>query len=392
MKVALFTDTYLPDVNGVARTLGRWVDFLNEKGISCKVFAPSHEMKQAGVQANVVERFHSIPFLLYPELRLGIPNPINIRKTLKEFQPDIIHLATPFNMGLYGHRYAKKHNIAMVASYHTHFDQYLEYYKITWVENILWRYMIWFHQDCEKIYVPSQSTKAHLEKRGFKGLEIWSRGIDTKHFHPYVDRKQVLSKHGIDAQKFVILFVGRLAPEKGIDVLFESFKRLRPEIKENAELVLVGDGPLSKELQEQYEGAEGIRLLGFMEGQKLSELYAAADVFFFPSATETFGNVVLEAMASGTPVVGAAAGGVKDNIRHRRTGLLCTPEQADEFKSALELLYNDPTMRQLMAAEARAYCMEQTWDSIFERLLLSYQEVIEKNKVRRENLLDISMR
>ncbi|MFD2671201.1 glycosyltransferase family 4 protein [Marinicrinis sediminis] len=376
MKVALFTDTYIPDVNGVAKTLGRWVDFLDDKGISCKVFAPSHEMTNDGIDQNIVERFHSIPFLLYPECRLGIPNPIHIRRTLKELQPDIIHVATPFNMGLYGQRYAKRHGIPLVASYHTHFDQYLGYYKINWVESILWKYMTWFHQDCEKIYVPSRSTQTYLEERGFEHLEIWSRGIDSKQFNPYVDRQDVLRAHGVDPDKFMILFVGRLAPEKGIDVLFDAFAKLPEDIRANSQLVLAGDGPLYKELLEQYEHDPNVKLLGFVKGEPLSKLYAAADVFLFPSATETFGNVVLEAMACGTPVIGAHAGGVKDNIQHRKTGMLCPPEQAEQFAASVEELYRDVTLRELMSAEARAYAMEQSWDAIFERLLKSYREVI----------------
>ncbi|CAM3666753.1 glycosyltransferase family 4 protein [Marinicrinis lubricantis] len=388
MRVALFTDTYLPDVNGVAKTLGRWVEFLNSKGISCKVFAPSHEMTDMAIDQNIVERFHSIPFLLYPEVRLGIPNPLHIKKTLKELNPTIIHVATPFNMGLMGHRYAKKHNIPLVASYHTHFDQYLSYYKIPWIENIYWRYITWFHQDCEKIYVPSHSTKEYLEKRDFKHLEIWSRGIDTHQFQPEVDKEDVLGRYDIPTDKFVILFVGRLAPEKGIHVLFETFNRLSPEIRKKSHLVLVGDGPLHKDLVDEYSGVEDISLLGFMKGKELSELFAAADVFLFPSATETFGNVVLESMASGTPVVGAAAGGVKDNILHQKTGLLCEPENVDEFTEAVELLFRNPQMREQMSKDARAYSLEQTWESIFERLLASYESVT-KSKSNSVDVLDI---
>ncbi|WP_128896205.1 glycosyltransferase family 4 protein [Longirhabdus pacifica] len=379
MRVAIFTDTYLPEVNGVAKTLGRWVDYLKRQQVECKVFAPSPQWGDGNLyheQQIIVERFHSFPFLLYPECRLGIPNPIQLKKSLKELQPDIIHVATPFNMGLYGQRYAKKHGIPLVASYHTHFDKYLSYYKIPWMEQIFWKYMHWFHQDCEKVYVPSQSTMDHIAPRGFKKMEIWGRGIDTEKFQPEVDRKAVLSKHGLDHHKYTILFVGRIAPEKGIDVLLSSFHSLPTRIKDHAQLTIVGDGPLYSELKEKYKDHKSITLLGFVKGQPLMDLYAAADVFLFPSATETFGNVVLESMASGTPVIGANAGGVKDNVQHGVTGLLCEPDRSDEFTKALIHLHDHEKHRISLSKQARAYSKKQSWDVIFENLHHSYENVI----------------
>lgn len=379
MRVALFTDTFLPDVNGVARTLGRWVNYLDRHGIPCKVFAPDHKLNDSANDRNLVQRYYSIPFMLYPEVKLAIPNPINLKRTLKEFQPTIIHVATPFNLGLSGMHYAKKHNIPLVASYHTHFDQYLSYYKIQWIENTLWRYMHWFHHDCRKIYVPSQSTKDYLLERGMKNLDIWGRGIDMDRFKPDVDRAAVLGKYGIDPNKFIMLYVGRLAPEKTVDVLLQAYRRLSPDMRRNTHLLMAGDGPLYKDLTSEYEGASDITFTGFMQGTDLTDLYAAADVFVFPSATETFGNVVLESMASGTPVIGAAAGGVKDNIKHEETGILCEPGNVEEFAQASERLYRDREFLERLSQNGLEYCKQQSWDQIFERLLLSYSEVLGEN-------------
>lgn len=192
MRIALFTDTYEPDVNGVARTLARWVKYLEARNIPCKVYAPDHN-RMEHVRENMVERFFSIPFMLYPECRLAVPNPVSVRKSLLRFNPTLIHVATPFNMGLFGLRLAKKHDIPLVASYHTHFDRYLSYYRLQWMEPMLWRYMHWFHQDCRKIFVPSRSTLRHLRKKGFENLEVWGRGVDTKRFRPCVKREEVLS-------------------------------------------------------------------------------------------------------------------------------------------------------------------------------------------------------
>lgn len=372
MRIAVFTDTYLPEVNGVARSLGRWVAYLEAKKIPVKVFAPTSEHTASKLYSDQsqIERFFSVPFVLYPECRLGIPNPAQIKKTLQAFQPTVIHVATPFNLGLYGIHYAKKHSIPLVASYHTHFDQYLHYYKLQWMEGLLWKYMSWFHQDCRKIYVPSRSTLEHLETKGFQHLDIWGRGVDSTMFHPNYDRGSCLRKHGLDEDRFTYLFVGRLAPEKSVDVLLEAYHKLPDRVRQRTQLVIAGDGPQYKALADKYKegGDEGVKLLGFVQGQALAELYSAADAFVFPSATETFGNVVLEAMACGTPVIGAAAGGVKDNVQHLRTGLLVPPGDTEGFSAAMERIEDDPHLRERLASSAYDYSKQQAWDRIFDRL------------------------
>ncbi|MBD0379847.1 glycosyltransferase family 4 protein [Paenibacillus sedimenti] len=380
MRVALFTDTFLPDVNGVAKTLGRWTRFLESKGAECKVFAPT-SMTESDHDPFRVERFYSIPFLLYPECRLAIPNPLHIRKSLHAFEPTIIHCATPFNLGLFGLYYARKHGTPFVASYHTHFDQYLSHYKIPWVEPTLWKYMQWFHQSCRKVYVPSVSTRQHLEAKGLRNLEIWSRGVDAERFHPDVNRQQVLASYGVDASKFIMLYVGRLAPEKSVEVAIETFEALPEEIRSNAHLIIAGDGPSAASLREWYGEKADMTFPGFVQGKALAELYAAADLFIFPSATETFGNVVLESMAAGTAVIGAAAGGVNDTIEHEVTGLLCPPGDVSAFVGAVRRLYGSYETRRSIAKSGRAYALRQSWEQIFNKLYTSYEEVCDIGKV-----------
>lgn len=377
MRVALFTDTYIPDVNGVARTLGRWVDYLQTQGVECKVFAPeSLQTDKDSVNLSMVERFVSIPFVLYPECRLAIPNPLNINRVLKEFKPTLIHVATPFNLGLQGIHYAKKYKIPLVASYHTHFDQYLFYYKLQWMETMIWKYMIWFHKDCKRVYVPSRSTLEHLQEKGIKSIEIWGRGVDLTRFHPRDRVTALYAELGLDSSRFMYLFVGRLAPEKSVEIAIEAFERLPERIQSRSQLVIAGDGPLYKEFTQQHEKSEHIRFIGFVQGEQLAELYSAADVFVFPSATETFGNVVLEAMASGTAVVGADAGGVRDNIIDGITGLLCTPGATKEFTAALISLYDNEQLRTQLTEAGVAYAAKQSWNGIFSRLYASYHEVV----------------
>ncbi len=200
-----FQILFLPEVNGVAHTLGRWVRYLEARGVHCKVFAP--KSKGQDPFGKEVERFHSIPFLLYPECKVAIPRLIYMNKRLKDFEPDLIHVATPFNLGLYGHHFARKHRIPLVASYHTNFEQYLQHYKLSWAERLLQNYLSWFHQYCQKTYVPSPSTLEHLSKQGYNNLEIWGRGIDTNTFAPACNREQVLSRYNIDPSTFALLYV-----------------------------------------------------------------------------------------------------------------------------------------------------------------------------------------
>jgi len=378
MRVALFTDTYVPEVNGVAKALGRWAAFLESQGIPCKVFAPTAETRLPA-EASSVERLFSVPFLLYPDCKFALPNPLNMKKALREFRPTLIHVATPFNIGFYGTHYARKHGIPIVASYHTHFDQYLAYYKLQWMEPVLMKYMSWFHADCRKVYVPSRSALEHLKTKGFPEMEIWSRGISTEQFRPDVDREAVLRSFGVSPDKFVVLYVGRLAAEKSIDVLLESFRAMPEAERADMELVVAGDGPLLQELRETVGPEEPIRLLGFVQGRRLSELYAASDVFLFPSATETFGNVVLESMACGTPVIGADAGGVGDIVRHCETGWLCPPRDAAAFTAALAALKADAGLRARLGAAGLEYARSQSWDRIFHGLLESYRDVVRES-------------
>lgn len=372
MRVALFTDTYAPDVNGVARTLERWSAYLRSRGIPCLVFAPDPASPASYEASPFVERFASFPFFLYPECRLALPNPLHVRRALDEFAPTIIHVATPFNMGLLGIRYAKKHRIPLVASYHTHFDRYLAFYNIHWMVKMLWRYINWFHADCRSIFVPSNSTLLELKERGWdeNRLAVWTRGVDTKSYHPNVDRASLFAKHGIPENPFTVFYAGRLAPEKNADVAIAAFAKFQREACKDAVLVLAGDGPSMDALRAQaLHAGINVHFLGFTHMPELQQWYAAADAFLFPSSTETFGNVVLEAMACGTPVICADTGGVTDTVQHEWNGLLCEQGNADAFSAALVRLYRDEALRGRITARGLAHSLRQSWDAIFDELL-----------------------
>ncbi len=369
MKIAIFTDTFTPQVNGVAKTLDRFTQYLERNNLSYYVFAPQNTAEENFVVN--VKKMRSIPLALYPECRIAIPNPVFIKRELLSFQPDIIHVATPFNMGLCGMYYAKKLGIPLVGSYHTDFDAYLHYYKMDFLSNMLWNYLKWFHSALQKTFVPSQETLKQLKKKGFQDLYIWSRGVDCNLFHPRYDEEELRKRYNITA-KYIVSYVGRIAPEKDIETLSEIMQKT--ESDSSVHWIIVGDGPLASDLKETFQ--HNVTFTGYLKGEELAQVYASSHAMVFPSATETFGNVVLESLACGTPVIGADAGGVKNIITHGRNGYLCQPKQTDEFVARLYEVLTNEEKRTSLGLHAREYALSQSWDQIFSDLVMEYEDTI----------------
>ncbi|MFD2131994.1 glycosyltransferase family 4 protein [Pseudogracilibacillus auburnensis] len=372
MKIAIFTDTFIPEVNGVARTLKRFTDYLEENKIEYRVFAPKSSNKN--IFTTHVHSITSFPFFLYPECRVALPNLLQLRDEIQRFNPDIIHVATPFNMGLSGLHLAKKLAIPVVGSYHTDFDKYLTYYELHFLSEMLWKYMRWFHHPFRKVFVPSSDTLNRLKSRGFSNLSIWPRGIDRTIFHPHYDEQTVRNVYQIE-EKYILTYVGRIAMEKDVLLLPEIANMLPNNIKNDVHWLIVGDGPLKKDLGKM--APPNMTLTGFVEGINLANIYAASDVFVFPSPSETFGNVVLESLACGTPVIGANAGGVKTIIQNGITGILCTEKDITEFVHAITSLLGREQTRKIMGENGKIHAQAQSWDTIFNNLLLEYEEALE---------------
>jgi len=377
LKIAVFSDTYFPQVNGVAQTLKRLSNHLEKRQISYQVYSP--ENKSSTTYPNI-NQFPSLPFFLYPECRTVIANPKKIENNLKEFKPDLIHLATPYMMGLYGLFAAKKLNIPVVSSYHTNFDQYLKYYHASLLEPFLWKYLKWFHQSTEKIFVPSKETQKKLVALDFRDLKVWGRGIDFELFKPNTDAKEQIKRKFQIQEKHILLYVGRLAPEKDLDTLSEIIDKLPSSMKESVHWLIVGDGPSKESWREKEKSQKNITLTGYIKGNELARIYAGADLFVFPSYTETFGNVVLEAMACGTPAVVANEGGVKEFVIDNVNGKICEKQNAESFHQAISALLADEKLRLGMGREARSYASTQSWDNIFDGLISDYCEVIQSHQ------------
>ncbi|MGR3763108.1 glycosyltransferase family 4 protein [Rossellomorea sp. NS-SX7] len=371
MRIALFSDTYHPQVNGVAKTLKRLTDYFEKRGIEYKVFVPETDDRKE--QYPNVHSFTSFPFIFYPECRTAIANPHTIEKQLKEFSPTLIHVTTPLTMGLIGVRCAKKMNIPLVASYHTHFDFYLDYYKMTWLSPLLWKYMKWFHSTARRIFVPSTDTKEHLESKGFEHLSIWSRGVDCEMFSPSKRSKGMRDASQLH-DKLTLLYVGRLAPEKDLDTLTKIIKLMPQAVKDRVQWTIVGDGPLKKEMESDLHG-ENVLFTGYLNGEDLADTYASSDLFVFPSASETFGNVVLEAFASGLPAIVADKGGVTTIVEDGINGRIAKAHHYQSFIEAIKGITENEELHQSMSRQAREKAEHLSWDSIFKKLEFEYREV-----------------
>lgn len=375
MKVAIFTDTYLPEINGVANTLGKLKAYFDDNRIEYKFFAPQYQDTK---DEKGVIRLSSLRFLPNPESRVSFPHYFLIEKELDSFKPDIIHVTTPFSIGLCGLKYAKSKNVPIVSSYHTNFPQYLRYFKLEFLEQLIWNYFIWFHSQCRKNYCPSKDTLNTLRQKGIENLEIWSRGISSEAFSPQFRDLSFRMELGIH-HKLVFLYVGRISPEKDIDILPDIIKELSSKYPSSVHFLFAGDGTY-------LDTMKGLSLpnttfLGFVKGRELAKLYASSDIFLFPSSTETFGNVILEAMASGLPVIGCSEGGVSDNLICGYNGIACRPRNSDDFLAACNKLVADEDYAYELSKNALQHTSAIRWENIFGALVASYKEVLGETPV-----------
>lgn len=374
MKVAIFTDTFQPQVNGVARTVGRITSFLESQNLPCLVFAPDGDCDQ--INQEKVYTFPSFDLPFYPECKIALPNISQIQDVLGTFQPDIIHVVTEFSMGFCGLKYARDHGLPVVASYTTNFPQYLNYYKAGFLERWAWQYLRWFHNQCQLTYCPSPAIKSMLTKKGFFNLDIWGRGIDTELFSP--DKRSDTLRNKLAPDKgLYFLYVGRLALEKDLDVLLKAWRIVETKIPD-AQLIITGNGPIIEELKKT--ASPQVIFTGYLHGEELAAVYASCDAFVFPSTTETFGNVVLEAMASGLPVIAPAAGGVKSILIDGNNGIVCRPRNYLDMASAIIKITQNRALRRELSSQALQYARERKWDGVLHPLIESYEKVVNTYK------------
>jgi glycosyltransferase involved in cell wall biosynthesis len=373
MRVAIFTDTYRPQINGVTNTIDQMTAQFDRLGIEYRIFAPLYESES---DEAAVERFYSLKFFLYPECRVALPNVFRIHTSLNEFKPDIIHLMTEFNMGLAGLKYAIRYKIPVISNYSTNFSQYTSYYKIELLKQGVSSYMLWFHSQCLLTTCPSVSAQSILHRYGIYRTAIFSRGIDTERFSP-AHRSSHRPESTALEQKIHLLYVGRVAPEKDLALLRESYAEIERRYPSQTTLTIVGDGPMLEECQQTFP--KSTRFTGFKKGRELARLYASSDLFICPSSTETFGNVVLEAMASGLAVIGSCEGGVGETIQHMKNGLHFSARSASSLTERIDLLMTMVDLRESLQRKGRQFALSRSWNQVVEKLIELYQETIQQN-------------
>jgi glycosyltransferase involved in cell wall biosynthesis len=366
LRLTLVTETFPPEVNGVARTLGRWVEVFRARGHDVQVIRP----RQPG-ERPAPGLIHGMPLPFYPLLRFGVASPAHLRALLGN--SDLVHVATEGPLGLAALLAADSLGVPVASSFHTNFDQYLGHYGLAALERILLAYLRWFHNSTAVTLVPSEATRRRLLADGVQRVEIWSRGVDARHFHPRYRDPQLRRTLGLGPDDVLLVYVGRLAAEKNLDALLAAFARLRQQLprEKRVRLALVGSGPLAETLAGRP--LPDVVLAGERHGEDLARWYASGDVFAFPSCSETFGNVVLEAQASGLPVVGFDTQGVNERVRPGIDGVL-VPAGGD-LSAALRLLCEDGALRARFAEAARTAAERQDWKPIFDDLEKRYLEL-----------------
>ena len=373
-RIALFTGAYNHIADGVSLTLNRLVAYLERQGVAVQIFAPTVEEPPVD-HAGTLIPVPSVALPGRPEYRFSTRISRSVRDALRAFRPTLFHIATPDLLGYRALRLAQSWNVPVVASYHTHFSSYLKYYNMDMLEGFVWKYLRWFYAQCEAVYVPSHSMADVLREHGIvDGLRLWGRGVDTERFSPVQRSAAWRRSLGVSDDEVLVTFISRLVWEKRLDVFADVVAELQQRGLPVRSLV-VGDGPARDELAERMPGTI---FTGHLGGDALARAYASSDIFVFPSDTETFGNVTLEAMASGVPTVCADATGSASLVEHGTTGYLAPPGDVATFVEHVAQLVENPVVRHEMGCAALARAQEYEWDAILGRIDGYYDDVLER--------------
>lgn len=359
MRVALFSGNYCATKDGAAVALNRLVAYLERQGVEVLVFSPTVEkpmMEPVGAVVSV----RSVPLPGRGEYRIAFGLPKECRRRLDAFKPTLIHIAAPDLLGYAALRYARAHDVPAVASFHTRFETYLRYYGLRWLEGLAIRYLRHFYSRCEHLYPPSESMADELRKLGVGGeIRMWTRGVDRQEFNPARRSLEWRRSLGIGDDDVVVSFVSRLVKEKGLETFASVLDTLTAQGVAHKALV-IGQGP---ELDWMRERMPAAVFTGHLNGQDLARGYASGDIFFFPSVTETFGIVTLEAMASGLAPVCADATGSRSLISDGETGYLVARGDHAAFVEKVGSLVTDRARRERVSQAAVTRAAAFDWDN-----------------------------
>jgi glycosyltransferase involved in cell wall biosynthesis len=365
MNIALVTETFPPEVNGVAMTLSRLVGGMRARGHAVEVVRPRQKVElatgvtDAGALDYVVP---GVPIPFYRALRMGLPVTGQLKKRWREHRPDVVHVATEGPLGLAALRAAHLCRLPVTSSFHTNFHQYGGHYGLTLGRDLALHYLKWFHNRTRSTMVPASDLKTQLESDGFKRLAVLARGVDATQFSPAKRRESLRASWGAGPDDPVMIHVGRVAAEKNLVLAVEAFLELR-RAEPRAKFVLVGDGPERAALAKAHPG---FHYAGMLRGEELAAHYASADLFVFPSVTETFGNVVTEALASGLVVLAYDYAAAREHVRDGVNGFTAAFGDRAAFLAGVSMSLARRAEWPAIRAAARRTAEGITWEAIFD--------------------------
>jgi glycosyltransferase involved in cell wall biosynthesis len=367
----MVTETYPPEVNGVAMTLGRMVSGLQVRNHQVQLIRPrQHADHQAQPTVTFSEHLrHGIALPHYDDLKMGLPAKAALTRLWTRQRPDVVQIATEGPLGWSALAAANKLRLPVASDFHTNFHSYSSHYGFGLLRRAIVAYLRKFHNKAAVTLVPTEGVRRELLASGYENLEVIGRGVDTRLFHPGRRDPALRAQWGVQEDETVALYVGRLAVEKNLELVFRAFDAMRAA-QPRSRLVLVGDGPERAVWQPRRPDAV---FCGTQVGEALAAHYASADAFLFPSLTETWGNVTIEAMASGLAVVAYDCAAAEEVIRHGENGLTAPPEDEAAFIAQAVSLATDPMLRRRLGPAAAARAAQLSWDAIvdsFEHVLL----------------------
>jgi glycosyltransferase involved in cell wall biosynthesis len=368
MRIAYVTETYPPEVNGVALTVQRCVRHMRRAGHAVLLVRPALPGERTGRDAHEW-RTRGMRIPMYPDLRMGLASASGLRRALEGFAPELVHVATQGPLGRAAVAAARRLGVAVTSDFRTNFHVYCAHYGFGFARGLVMQYLRSFHNRTEATFVPCHALQAELQRHGLRRVEVMSRGVDAHLFSP-AQRSAVLRRlwNAADTAP-VLLYVGRLAAEKNVPLALRAFDAVLAR-RPDARLVVVGDGPLRRALQ---AGHPHVHFVGVQRGRELAAHYASADVFLFPSLSETFGNVTLEALASGLAVVAFEVAAAGELIRDGRNGLLAPAGDADAFvQAACRAAGADAGA---LRARARQTALAHDWEPVLHRFEMRLAEL-----------------
>jgi glycosyltransferase involved in cell wall biosynthesis len=364
LRVAVVTETYPPEINGVARTVGLMVEALLERGHEVQLIRPRQGAERVSSVDRTLRLVAGFPIPFYRHLQIGFARPRLLQKDWSQWRPDLVHVVTEGPLGWAAAIAAGRTGIPVCSDFHTNFHSYSRHYGFGMLSGAVARYLRSLHNRADCTLVPTAQMRANLEALAFERVTVVGRGVDTRLFNPARRSERLRAAWGCSGSDTVALHVGRIAPEKNLGLFVDAalgMQAIDPKVR----VVLVGDGPQGRALRNRHPE---FVFAGMRTGEDLAEHYASADVFLFPSVTETFGNVTLEAMASGLAVVAYDYAAAQQYLRHGASGLLAPQGDAAEFIAMAAQLARNRDLRLRFGVEARRAAEAASWDRAFDEL------------------------